>query len=103
MIKTGVIQEVSRLVEIPRREAELVVETMLQSMVQALRAGDKVEIRGFGRFDTRQRPGRMGRNPMSGQAVEVPAKRIPFFKPSKQVRKLINSNEPIAHRPHEVG
>ena len=94
MIKADLIDEVSRVVEIPRRDAEVVVETMLQIMVQALRAGDKVEIRGFGRFDTRQRSGRMGRNPKSGQAVEVPAKRIPFFKPSKQMRELINSNEP---------
>jgi nucleoid DNA-binding protein len=66
----------------------------LQSIVRALRAGDKVEIRGFGRFDTRQRAGRMGRNPKSGQAVAVPAKTIPFFKPSKEVRALINSSGP---------
>ena len=71
MTKADLIEEVSRVVEIPRREAELVFETMLRSMVQALRAGDKVEIRGFGRFDTRQRAGRIGRNPKSGQAVEV--------------------------------
>ncbi len=94
MTKADLIQEVSRLVEIPRREAEVVVETVLRSMVEALRAGDKVEIRGFGRFDTRQRAGRMGRNPKSGQVVAVPPKRIPFFNPSKQVRELINSNEP---------
>ncbi len=94
MTKAYLIEEVSRVVEIPRREAELVVETMLRSMVEALRAGDKVEIRGFGRFDTRQRAGRMGRNPASGQAVAVPAKTIPFFKPGKEVRELINSSEP---------
>ncbi len=51
MTKADLIEEVCRVVEIPRREAELVVETMLRSMVEALRAGDKVEIRGFGRFD----------------------------------------------------
>jgi integration host factor subunit beta len=94
MTKADLIEEVSRVVEIPRREAQLVVETTLQSIVQALRAGDKVEIRGFGRFDTRQRAARMGRNPKSGQAVAVPAKSIPFFKPSKQLRELINSSGP---------
>ncbi len=94
MTKANLIQEVSRVVEIPRREAELVFETMLRSMVEALRAGDKVEIRGFGSFGSRQRSGRMGRNPKSGQAVAVPAKRIPFFKPSKDVRELINSSGP---------
>ena len=94
MTKADLIEEVSRVVEIPRREAEVVVETMLQSIVQALRAGDKVEIRGFGSFGTRQRAGRMGRNPKSGQAVAVPPKTIPFFKPSKEVRELINSLGP---------
>jgi integration host factor subunit beta len=94
MNKADLIEEVSRVVEIPRREAEVVVETIRRSMVEALRAGDKVEIRGFGSFGSRQRSGRMGRNPKSGQAVAVPAKRIPFFKASKEVRALVNSSEP---------
>ena len=98
MTKANLIKEVSRVVEIPRREAEDVVETVLRSMVQALRAGDKVEIRGFGRFDTRRRAGRIGRNPKSGQTVEVPAKRISFFKPAKQVRELVNSPEPATRQ-----
>lgn len=63
MIKADLIEEVSRVVEIPRREAEVVVETMPQNMMEALRQGDKVQIRGFGRFNTRQRPGRMGATP----------------------------------------
>ncbi len=94
MTKADLIEEVSRVVEIPRQEAELVFETMLRSMVEALRAGDKVEIRGFGRFGTRRRSGRIGRNPKSGQAVQVPPKMIPFFKPGKEVRQLINSSGP---------
>ena len=94
MTKADLIEEVSRVVEIPRREAEVVVETMLRTMVRALRAGDKVEIRGFGSFGTRRRSGRMGRNPNTGAAVEVPAKTIPFFKPSKKLLELINSSEP---------
>ena len=94
MTKADLIEEVSRVVEIPRREAEIVVETMLRTMVRALRAGDKVQIRGFGSFGTRRRSGRMGRNPNTGAAVEVPAKTIPFFKPSKKLLELINSSEP---------
>ena len=94
MTKADLIEEVSRVVEIPRREAEVVVETMLRTMVRALRAGDKVEIRGFGSFGTRRHSGRMGRNPNTGAAVEVPAKTIPFFKPSKKLLELINSSEP---------
>ena len=93
MTKADLIEEVSRVVEIPRWEAEDVVETVLRSTVQALRAGDKVEIRGFGKFDTRRRAGRIGRNPKTGETVEVPAKRIPFFKPAKEVRELINREE----------
>ena len=98
MTKADLIKEVSRVVEIPRREAEDVVETVLRSMMQALRAGDKVEIRGFGRFDSHQRAGRIGRNPKTGETVEVPDKRIPFFKPAKAVRELINRPEPAAHQ-----
>ncbi len=94
MIKADLIEEVSRVVEIPRQEAELVFETMLRSMVEALRAGDKVEIRGFGSFGTRRLSGRLGRTPKTSEAVEVPAKTIPFFKPAKEVRELINSSSP---------
>ena len=66
MTKADLIEEVSRVVQIPRREAEVVVETLLQSMVQALRAGDKVEIRGFGRFDTPPTPRPPGAQPQIG-------------------------------------
>jgi integration host factor subunit beta len=56
-----------------------------------LRADDKIEIRGFGSFRTRRRRGRVGRNPKTGARVEVPPKRIPFFKPSKELKDLINA------------
>jgi len=58
--------------------------------VRALRTGEKIEIRGFGSFRTRQRQPRIGRNPKTGTRVEVPAKRIPFFKPSKELKDLVN-------------
>jgi integration host factor subunit beta len=58
--------------------------------VRSLRAGDKIEIRGFGSFRTRQRKPRTGRNPKTGEKVEVPAKKIPFFKPSKELKDLVN-------------
>jgi integration host factor subunit beta len=66
------------------------VETIFDSVVRSLRAGDKIEIRGFGSFRTRQRKPRMGRNPKTGEKVEVPAKKIPFFKPSKELKDLVN-------------
>jgi integration host factor subunit beta len=59
-------------------------------VVRSLRVGDKIEIRGFGSFRTRQRKPRVGRNPKTGDRVEVPAKKIPFFKPSKELKDLVN-------------
>jgi integration host factor subunit beta len=56
-----------------------------------LRTGDKIEIRGFGSFRTRQRQPRIGRNPKTGARVEVPAKKIPYFKPSKELKDVVNS------------
>ncbi len=94
MTKADLVEEVSRVIEISRKDSEIVVEAMLDSMVRSLRAGDKVEIRGFGSLRTRQRRGRIGRNPKSGQRVEVPPKRIPFFKPSKAVLDLMNREPP---------
>ena len=66
------------------------METIMGSIVQSLREDRKVEIRGFGSFRTRQRAGRIGRNPKTGEAVKVPPKTIPFFKPSKELQELIN-------------
>jgi len=91
MTRADLIEEVSRVVEITRKESEDIVETILESVAQARREGDKVEIRSFGSFRTRQRAGRVGRNPKTGQSVEVPPKTIAFFKPSKDVPESINS------------
>jgi integration host factor subunit beta len=66
------------------------VETIFDSVVRALRTGDKIEIRGFGSFRTRQRKPRVGRNPKTGDRVEVPPKKIPFFKPSKELKDMVN-------------
>jgi integration host factor subunit beta len=90
MTKADLIDEVSRLAELTRKDSEVIVETIFDSVVRSLRAGDKIEIRGFGSFRTRQRKPRMGRNPKTGERVEVPAKKIPFFKPSKELKDLVN-------------
>ncbi len=90
MTKADLIEEVSRVVEMTRKESEVIVEVIFDSIVRALRASDKIEIRGFGSFRTRQRQPRIGRNPKTGTRVEVPAKRIPFFKPSKELKDLVN-------------
>ncbi len=93
MTKADLIEEVSRLADVTRRDSEIIVETIFDSIVRSLRAGDKIEVRGFGSFRTRKRNPRVGRNPKTGDRVEVPAKKIPFFKPSKELRDLVNSSD----------
>jgi integration host factor subunit beta len=90
MTKADLIEEVSRLAELTRKDSEVIVETVFASVVRALRSGDKIEIRGFGSFRTRQRKPRVGRNPKTGDRVDVPPKKIPFFKPSKELKDMVN-------------
>ena len=96
LTKADLIEEVLRITELPRKESETIVETIFESIIDALQKGDKIEIRGFGSFRTRQRRGRIGRNPKTGEKVEVPAKKIPFFKPSKELKDFVNTTgEPL--------
>jgi integration host factor subunit beta len=95
MTKADLIEEVSRLAELTRKDSEVIVDTIFDSVVRSLRVGDKIEIRGFGSFRTRQRKSRVGRNPKTGDRVEVPAKKIPFFKPSKELKDLVNNSAAV--------
>ena len=92
MTKAELIEDVSRVVEMSRKDSEIIVETIFDSIVKSLKAGDKIEIRGFGSFRTRQRKPRIGRNPKTGARVDVPAKKIPYFKPSKELKDLVNTH-----------
>jgi integration host factor subunit beta len=89
LTKAKLIEEISRLLDLNRKDAWVIVESIFDSIIHAIDRGDKVEIRGFGTFRTRPRRARIGRNPKSGAPVEVPAKRIPFFKASKELQELI--------------
>ena len=91
LTKADLIAEVERITELKRSDSEIIVETIFENIIQALQKGDKIEIRGFGSFRTRQRKPRVGRNPKTGDRVEVPAKKIPFFKPSKELKDMVNS------------
>src|SRR6202166_5259872 len=91
MTKAELIEEVSRVVEMTRKDSEVIVEAIFDSVVRSLRNSDKIEIRGFGSFRTRQRQPRVGRNPKTGARVDVPAKRLPYFKPSKELEDLVNT------------
>ena len=93
MTKAELIEDVSRVVEMSRKDSEIIVETIFDSIVKSLKAGDKIEIRGFGSFRTRQRKPRIGRNPKTGSRVDVPAKTIPYFKPSKELKDLVNTSK----------
>jgi integration host factor subunit beta len=92
MTKADLVEEVAKVTDLPRKESEVVVETIFEHIIKALQTGDKIEIRGFGSFRTRQRQGRIGRNPKTGARVEVPPKRIPFFKPSKELKDFVNTS-----------
>jgi integration host factor subunit beta len=97
LTKADLIEEVLKVTELPRKESETIVETIFESIIESLQKGDKIEIRGFGSFRTRQRRGRIGRNPKTGEKVNVPAKKIPFFKPSKELKDFVNTpGEPTA-------
>ena len=102
MTKAQLIEEVSRVVEMAQRDSEMIVEAILDSIVCSLRAGDKIEIRGFGSFRTRQRQPRIGRNPKTGTRVEVPAKKIPYFKPSKELKDVVNNSATATKEPAPV-
>jgi integration host factor subunit beta len=86
MTRADLTEAVYQTIGLPLKESDVVVRTILDSIVKALRAGDKVEIRGFGMFNTRQRGSRTARNPKTGARVKVPPKRIPFFKAGKELR-----------------
>ena len=90
MTKADLVDRVTALGDLTRRDGEIIVDLLFDSVIGALKSADKVEIRGFGSFRTRQRNPRTGRNPKTGARVDVPAKRVPYFKPSKELRDLIN-------------
>lgn len=92
MTKATLVEEVSRNSDLTKKDSESIVEIVLQSIVEALRNGEKVELRGFGSFRIRRRESRKGRNPKTGDQVDVPSKLVPYFKPGKELKELINRN-----------
>lgn len=96
MTKADLIDEVVKVSSLSKRHAEIVVNTLFQSIVEALQHDDKIELRGFGSFRVRRRRSRQGRNPKTGDRVEVPSKRIPYFKPGKELKDVINGDDPVS-------
>lgn len=90
MTKAELVDEVARVAELAKKDAQVIVETVFQSIVDALKNGDGIELRGFGSFRFRYRGQRRGRNPKTGTPVDIPAKRTPYFKPGKALKEIIN-------------
>jgi len=98
MIRSELVQKLcSDFPDLSQREVENVVSAVFDSITDQLAQGGRVELRGFGAFSTRQRDARTGRNPRTGEAVDVDAKRVPYFKPGKEMRERLNlSGEAIS-------
>jgi integration host factor subunit beta len=90
MTKADLVVEVAKLTDLTKKETETVIKTIFGSITTALSEGDKVELRGFGSFRIRNRKARQGRNPKTGDMVNVPAKKVPFFKAGKELRSLVD-------------
>ena len=93
MTKADLVEEVIRVAVLSKKDAESVVNTVFGQIMDALKSDDKIELRGFGSFRVRRRRSRLGRNPKTGDRVDVPSKRIPYFKPGKELRDLINDHD----------
>ena len=90
MTKAELVEEVAKESDLTKKDAEVIVQTVLDSITDALQRGEGVELRGFGSFRIRNRSSRQGRNPKTGSDVNVPAKKIPHFKPGKELRDMVN-------------
>lgn len=93
MTKADLVEEVADATDLSKKSSEVVVTAFFDSIVDALSHGDKVELRGFGSFNLRHRKPRLGRNPKTGETVEVPAKIVPYFRPGKALRELVDSDD----------
>jgi integration host factor subunit beta len=96
MTKAELVEDVARAAELTKKDAERLVEIVFESIIETLNHGEKIELRGFGSFRVRERGARRGRNPKTGDPVDIPAKRVPYFKPGKELKELINEDEDAA-------
>ena len=99
MTKAELVEEVSRVSDLTKKHSEVIVDTVFRSIIEALHRGEKIELRGFGSFRLRKREPRKGRNPKTGDKVDVPPKKVPYFKPGKELKELINKETPSPASP----
>ena len=95
MIKSELIQKIAeKNPHLYHRDVERIINTIFDQIINAMRNGDRVELRGFGAFSVKSRQGRQGRNPRTGEPVTVEPKFVPFFKTGKELREQLNRSEP---------
>ena len=92
MTKADIVEKASAAVDMPKRKGEIIVNTVLRCIIDALAQGDRVDLRGFGSFRVSSRDDRTGRNPRTGEIIEIPAKKVPLFRAGKEFRRRVNNN-----------
>jgi integration host factor subunit beta len=90
MTKADLVERVANEADMTKKDAEQLVEIIFDTIISTLNKGEKIELRGFGSFRLRSRNSRKGRNPKTGESVEIPAKRVAYFKPGKELKEVIN-------------
>ncbi|MCU1289950.1 MAG: Bacterial nucleoid DNA-binding protein [Acidobacteria bacterium] len=93
MTKADLVERVAKEADMTKKDAEQLVEIIFDSIIASLNKGEKIELRGFGSFRVRQRNARKGRNPKTGDSVNIPAKRVAYFKPGKELKEVINDEK----------
>lgn len=86
MNKSELITQVSEMAQLSKKDAARAVDAVFEAISNALKRGDKVQIVGFGNFEVRERSARKGRNPQTGEEIDIPASKVPAFKPGKALR-----------------
>ena len=102
MTKTELVNHVAATVQLPRQQTEAVIMQCLQTIMEAVRAGESVELRGFGRFQCRHRQARQGRNPRTGDMVQIPAKAVPTFSAGKTFQEMVHTSAASSGRADAV-
>jgi integration host factor subunit beta len=102
MTKADLVDHVAATVQLPKNKTEAVITGFLQKIMDALHAGDKVELRGFGSFRLRHRQARAGRNPRTGNMVQIPAKAVPSFTAGKAFQALVQTDAALSNNTDDV-
>lgn len=93
MNKSELIEALSQKTDMPLRDASSVTNTILETMIEALVKGESIEIRGFGSFVVKEYGSYYGRNPKTGEKIQVPPKKLPFFKVGKELKERVNTKD----------